>query len=140
MVDINLTIVVELLLFLIFLWAVNRFIFRPTFKTLDGREDKLRDDTETAEALSGEAAAMEQDYSKKHLNIYREASHAIYHGRRAAQHDHNKVVETLKKEEEQEVALAHDAAMAAVDQERKQYPALAADLSKTMADKLGLGR
>ena len=35
MININATLVIELILFLVFLWGVNRLAFRPILKAMD---------------------------------------------------------------------------------------------------------
>ena len=50
MVTINATIIVELVLFLLFLWGTQRYILAPVLKNIDEREDSIEQDRAQAEA------------------------------------------------------------------------------------------
>ena len=62
MVTLNFTIVVQLGLFLIFLWSVNRLVFGPVLITLDQRNEKLADDEVSTETDSRKAGELEGSY------------------------------------------------------------------------------
>ena len=50
MVTINLTLFVQLGLFLIFMWGARKLIFDPILKVLDSREEKLEQDQANTQA------------------------------------------------------------------------------------------
>ena len=138
MVTINLTILVQLGLFLGFMWLMSTYVFKPMLHLMDERSEGMARDKESAETLVQEAEKLESRYIGKISEINREASHQAYHARRAAQEAHNQTVAELRQREEEEVARAHAEAMAEVREERQKYPELTAALSEDIARLLGL--
>lgn len=140
MVTLNLTIAVEVGLFLLFLWLMNTFVFRPLLKVMDQRDAQIEDDKTTSQTENQAAAAREKEYTSKVRELRSEASHAVYHARRAAQHVHNEQLEKLKKEEEAELLETREEAMRQIEAERAKYPECIAALAGAMAERLGLKR
>ena len=138
MVELNLTLLVELGLFLIFLWAMNAYVFRPLFKVMDARNDRIEKDKALAETGAEEAGSLEANYAREVAEIHRESSHQIVRAHREAQRNHNQVVDELKKKEEQELRQLRKELEATVEQERQSYPALTATLSSEIVSQLGL--
>ena len=138
MVTINLTIVVEVGLFLVFVWAMNRFVFRPLLRVMDKRAARIEDDKTKAAAEVAEAEQLETRYASTVAAIHRDATHKIVEAHREAQVAHTERVATMKKKEEEELALLREEAMRQVDEERKRYPELAAALANAMAERLRL--
>lgn len=62
MVTLNLTIFIELVLFLIFLWGAAVFIFRPTLRQLDEREEQIE--------KNERRTVVDEDISKSHERRY----------------------------------------------------------------------
>ncbi len=138
MVTLNLTLFVIAAMFLVFLWAMNLWVFRPLLKVMDARDDQFEDDRGKAESEAESAHALEREYASAVAVIHREASHTAYHAKRAAQEAHNQRVAELKKREERELAEVRDAAMKEVAEERRHYPELVAQLAGTLAGQMGL--
>ena len=138
MVTLNATLIVEVVLFLLFVWLMHRVVFRPLLRLLDARDAQLEEDRETAASEAEAAEALEQDYSAQVAAIHREASHTAYHAHRVAQDAHNKKVAELRKQEEEELAGVRAQAMEQVAEERKRYEELTQALAWNMADRLGL--
>ena len=56
MVTLNLTIAVQLALFLLFLAVTNKLVLKPMLAVLDKRDEQVRQDEETAAASARSAA------------------------------------------------------------------------------------
>ena len=138
MVVLNLTIAVEVLLFLVFLWAMRTFVFKPLLAVMDKRDIQIEQDKETASTETAQAEALEHEYQTKAAEIHRESSHKAAQTQRAAQDAHNDKVIALRRREQEELAVLWAEAMRQVESERKQYPALTAELATLMAARLGL--
>lgn len=139
MVVLNLTILVEVGLFLIFVWAMNRFVFRPLFRVMDDRDAKTEDDRATALSEGERAERMEKQYAAKVSAIHREASQRVLDVHRAAQQEHNERIASLKETEDRELTAVRAEAERLVAAERPQYPALTTGLADAVAGRLGLG-
>ena len=139
MVVLNLTILVEVGLFLIFVWAMNRFVFRPLFRVMDDRDAKTEDDRAAALSEGQRAERMEKEYAAKVSAIHRDASQRVLDAHRAAQQEHNQRIASLKETEDRELTAVRAEAERQVVAERPRYPALAAPLAEAAAGRLGLG-
>ena len=139
MVTLNATIVVQVLLFLGFLWLMNTLVFRPLLKVMDARELRLEEDREKSQTEVVAAGELEREYAAKTGELHRNASRNVAEAHRAANEQHGARVSELKREEERELAETRAAAMALVEEERKHYPELTAALAQGMLARLGLG-
>jgi F-type H+-transporting ATPase subunit b len=138
MVALNLTLLVELGLFLIFLWAMNAYVFRPLFKVMDARSAQIEEDKIVATTGAEEANTLEANYARDVSEIHRESSHQIVRAQRDAQRAHNQVVDDLKKKEELELRQLRKELDASVDQERQSFPDLTTAISRDIVRQLGL--
>jgi F-type H+-transporting ATPase subunit b len=138
MVNMGLTLFIQLGLFLGFMWLMNSCVFRPMLRLMDRRDEELEGHQSGTEEANAQAETLETEYHGKIVSIRREASHTAYHARRAAQAAHNEEVVKLRKVEEREVAVAHQEAMAQVEEERRKYPKLTVELAQTITQRLGL--
>ena len=140
MVTLNLTILVELGLFLVFMWLMGTFVFKPLLEVMDRRAAKIEEDKATAQRDTETSGRLEAEYMRKVSSIHRDASHQVVRAHRKAQEEHMTCVAGLKREEEQEVLSARGEAQRAVEAERAHLPELAASLAKDMTAQLGLKR
>ena len=128
MVNLNITLLVELGLFLLFLWVTTKIIIRPALATMDRRSAQIEGDRASANDHVAEADRLRTDYNasvnatRKTDEACRQAlSHrvaAIAERRRHGRH----LVEEVRTNAEQQR-----------DAQRPQYTALAAQLAETLA-------
>lgn len=59
------TFVLEILNFLVLVWILQRFVYRPVLARLDERRQLIQDETERAENLQREAQALRQQYESR---------------------------------------------------------------------------
>lgn len=138
MVTLNLTILVQVGLFLLFLLAMHTFVFRPLLRVMDARDEKMADDKEAAVEGAAEAEKREAEYASKVHLLHREASLKIVHAHREAQAAHNEQVAGLKRKSEEELAVVRADMAGQVEAERQRYPELTDVLAHDMAARLGL--
>ena len=139
MVTLNATILVQVLLFLGFLWLMNTLVFRPLLKVMDARESRLEEDREKSQTEVAAAEELEREYAAKMGDLHRQASRKVAEAHRAANGQQAARVAELKRQEDRELAETRAAAMAQVEGERKRYPELTAALAQGMLARLGLG-
>lgn len=140
MVDINLTLLVQAGLFLVFLWAMNAFVFRPLLNRMDERDDQVQGDRRTAEEAAAQAAQLERQYASESASIHREASREVVRAHRKVQEAHLKRVAEVKERGDSELAAVRQEVSAAIAAEKAQYDELAQDLAHAMARTLGVNR
>jgi len=140
MVTINLTLLVETGLFLIFLWMMHRYVFRPILKTMDDRDTQLEVNQIEAQRLEAEAHSLEREFKEKLAALHKEASHRILHVQRKVQEEHLQNIAALKQRETEELRVVRNEAAAQVAEERTHYPELSKELQHLMAVRLHLER
>ncbi|NIA15272.1 MAG: hypothetical protein GWP08_14475 [Nitrospiraceae bacterium] len=138
MVTINLTLFVMLGLFLVFVWLMNTFVFRPLLALMDKRAARMDGDKQTAQTATDEAETLERKYRTAVSDMHREESVKLIAAHREAQAAHNQRVRELKAEEEAELAAVRAEAMTLIEVERQRYPELTKDLVEAMAECLDI--
>lgn len=139
MVDLNFTLVVQLLMFLGFLWAMNRWVLQPLIKFMDDRERQMAQAVEQAEIDQKTAEMLERDYAATLAAVHRKAHQRIMEALRAAQTNNQEDRETVRRRHEQEVAQARKEAEALIERERQAYAPLSHALAEAMMARLGMG-
>ena len=59
------TFFLEILNFLVLLWILQRFIYRPILKSLDARQQRINEETTNAERLRNEAEILRRQYEAR---------------------------------------------------------------------------
>ena len=59
------TFFLEILNFLVLLWILQRFIYRPILHSLDARQQRIKDETARAERLQNEAEILRYQYEQR---------------------------------------------------------------------------
>ncbi len=139
MVDLNFTIVVQLLMFLVFLWAMTRWVLRPLLQTMDDRESSMTQDKEQAQADQEAAEEIEQKYAALLASAHQRAHQTIEEALREAQNNHLEQRNGVRREQQEEIAQAQEQANAFLEQQRKEFPALSKDIAREMMRQLGVG-
>ncbi len=84
--------------FLIVVWLVGKFGWKPLIKGLTDRESSIRNDLETAKAEREKAGAMLADYKQAMANAKKEAAEVIHAAQEHAE-KHRAEAEALAKEQ-----------------------------------------
>ncbi|MEI8572022.1 F0F1 ATP synthase subunit B [Methylomonas sp. LW13] len=59
------TFILEILNFLVLVWILQRFLYRPVLAMLDARQQRIKDETEQAAKLRNQAEALRQQYEQR---------------------------------------------------------------------------
>ncbi len=62
------TFILEILNFLVLVWILQRFLYRPVLAMLDSRQQRIKDETDRAEQLRHEAEALRHEYELRLAN------------------------------------------------------------------------
>jgi F-type H+-transporting ATPase subunit b len=104
--------------FLIFLYLLGRYAWKPLIAALDAREGQIRGDIAAAESARLKAEQMLAEHSKRMAQVQDEVREALAAGRRDAEHLKQEIVGTAQKEAQaakdravQEISRARDGAL-----------------------------
>ncbi len=109
MVDINATLIAQVLNFLFLVFILAKFAYKPIINMMDERKNKIASDLESAEMAKAEAEQMKAEYAAQLATVRQEAQSIIDNARKTAQSVHDKLIAETKAEQEQIVASAKDA-------------------------------
>ncbi len=139
MVDLNFTLVVQLLMFLGFLWLMDRWVLRPLLKTMDMREHEIVDNKEQAQTDQTAAEQIENEYAAALAAAHQKAHKKVSDSLRVLQDAHNEQRIALRDTQQEESARVKAEAQAAVEQQRGSFPELSHAIADAMMGQLGLG-
>lgn len=134
--SINLTIVIQLALFLIFLWGAYRMFYRPTFGVMDGRAEKMAKDQAEAESAASDAESMEAHYTRRLTESHQEASQRLHQAKYDAYGRNREDLDKLRARSDEEVAVCRADVAKQLEQERAKCAALLPGLVDAMDQQL----
>ncbi len=132
MIALNFTLVVQLGLFLIFLWVSNTIVFRPLLKTMDARTAKVEEDQATAEAEAKEAERLEGQYTNRLTTAHQVASQRLHKARYDAYQQNRTALDELKRRADLDVANYRATMDATIATECEKLPALLPGIVEAM--------
>ena len=139
MVEINLTIIIQVVQFLILVYLLNRLLFKPTSQTMEERQSKIEAWEEKTRTLQEGARAKIASYEKQ-----------LKEARKKAQKEQKRMSIELSRQEEQKLQAVFDEAAQMVtstkqalkeetERLRQELRQQAQDMSQMLAEKV-LGR
>ena len=105
MVAINFTIVVQLVLFLTFLWVTNKLVLRPILRVMDERDRTNRENQEASERDTERAQKLESDYAAQIASARRQGVVTVEKARREALNERMQALAARKQAAEDQVAV-----------------------------------
>lgn len=138
MVTINLTLLVELGLFLLFLWGTSRFILHPVLKTLDERDAHVEQNHADAGSAREAAASLEEQYAGELADVRRQAELTYRTKRRSAIETQTKQLVGKRHETDEAVAEVRASGAQQIEDQRGAYAALARELADSIARRIGM--
>ncbi len=139
MVSLNPTLLIELGLFLLFVWGTHRFVIRPVLRVMDERDARLAQDEHSASEDNAEAHRLEEHHQVEIAKALRDAHQKTERTRRGAREQHGDTLAVRRKQADAEVEAARGALLQEVEAERAKYATLTPDLADAMGRQLGLG-
>ena len=132
MVSLNLTLAVEMVLFLIFSVVARRLVFVPLHRMLLDRHAKVHQDEEQAQKDREEADRIQQLQADRLAEAQRLGTQRLREARFNAYRQNRDEADEQRKKLDADVAAFNARIHAQVDQERKQYPRILPGLVETM--------
>ncbi len=135
-VSIDLTFVVNILSFLVLVWLLWKFAWKPLSGMMLKRQKKIADNIDQAEKDRKEAEELKQSYEQEMLDTRKQAQEIIEQANKSTRERADAVLEAARKETEKKRA----AALADLDKERERAvegaKAQVVDMSVAVAEKL----
>lgn len=108
MVDINATLIAQILNFLVLVFVLAKFAYKPLLGIMEERKNKIASDLEAAEKAKTDAETVKSEYAAKLADARQEAQAIIDNARKTAQAAHDKIMADTKAEQEQLIAAAKE--------------------------------
>ncbi|MBN2311769.1 MAG: hypothetical protein JXR94_22510 [Candidatus Hydrogenedentes bacterium] len=131
--------IVQLGLFLTFLWVMNRLVLQPILRVMDERDESIRDAQNSAASDARDAQNIEARYAGEVAAARRESTVHLQQVRRDALRERISVLAERQAEADRAVLVARKEARARLVEERAKCEALAPELADAMAARIGLG-
>lgn len=138
MVTLNFTLFVQLLLFLLFLWGMQRFVFSKALKQLDDRDHYISQQESRAEVDRDLAQAQEERYAEALRDAMHNADKQFRDARRAALDELEEQTARQREQADRAVAIVREQAAKEALSERTAYHRLAPELAESIAKRIGL--
>jgi F-type H+-transporting ATPase subunit b len=128
------TLAIQTVNFLVVVWLLSRFLYRPVRRMIEAREADDRKAAEDAAAKAAEAERLRAEYEKKLAEFDAEMRHSEAELHETLQREREETLTATRKEAEEIRATAHagieDARKRAVADLRKEIVALARELAE----------
>lgn len=136
MVTINATFFAQILNFLVLVFILAKFAYKPLLKAMDERKEKIAGDLQAAEQAKAEAEAVKAEYAEKLADARQEAQAIIDGARKTAQAAHDKIMADTKAEQEQVIAAAKESIALEQKKAMEDIRTQVIDLSMAVAGKI----
>jgi F-type H+-transporting ATPase subunit b len=108
MVSINYTLIAQIVNFIILLWVLAKFAYKPLLKAMDDRRNKIVKDMDSAEHARKDAEALKQEYAEQLKNARKEANEIIAKANAEAQKLHDEAVQQAQTERDEILQSGRD--------------------------------
>ncbi|MEW6489435.1 MAG: F0F1 ATP synthase subunit B [Thermodesulfobacteriota bacterium] len=139
MININATLLVQLVNFLLLMYLLNRLLFRPMLRVLEERSDRTEGRRKQAAQLSSESQALWDDYQKRLQAAKADADRTRTQVIRQAEAQRDRLLEAASGEADKAVTQVRARLRAESEDARKALRAQVAPLATAVAQRI-LGR
>ena len=116
MVSINATLIAQILNFIVLLWVLAKFAYKPLIKAMDNRRNRIINDLDTAEQTRLDAEALKAQYVEQLANARQEATDIVDKANKVAQNLHDDFMEQARAEKDAMMATAKER----IEQDKQQ--------------------
>ena len=126
MVSVNYTIIAQIVNFIILLWILAKFAYKPLLKAMDDRRNRIVKDLDSAEHARKEAETLKLEYANQLKTARKEASDIIAKANADAQKLHDEALAQAQKERDALLESGRERALLDV---REQVIALSTEIA-----------
>ena len=116
MVDVNATLIAQILNFLVLLAILAKFAYKPLLQAMDDRRNRIINDLDSAEQTRLDAEALKEQYAEQMAGARQEATEIVNKANQIAQNLHDELVEQARVEQEAMMANAKER----IEQDKQQ--------------------
>ncbi len=116
MTDINATLIAQILNFIVLLWVLAKFAYKPLIKAMNDRRNRIINDLDSAEQTRLDAEALKVQYVEQMANARQEATEIVDKANKVAQNLHDEFIEQARAEKDAMMATAKER----IEQDKKQ--------------------
>ncbi|MGK7344399.1 MAG: F0F1 ATP synthase subunit B [Candidatus Nitrospinota bacterium M3_3B_026] len=139
MIDINFTLGVQAVNFLLLLWFLNSFIFKPVLRAVEERERRIKELEDGAREVAGRSEKALAEYEKMIVDTRREAARIVNSARSDAQDASSRVIEDARRRFNEKFDKAMEEVNGEVESASRALKKQIGDLASSLAGKI-LGR
>ena len=136
MIALNLTFFIQLGLFLLFVFLMNRIVFRPLLRIMDERESRIQNDERLAVENKSEAGQLDDRYQAALKSTKRDAIARMHEAERVAREERAVKLHQFRLETDEEVARVREEANRQLVRESSQSEPLTTEIAKALEDRL----
>ena len=116
MISINATLIAQILNFIVLLWVLAKFAYKPLIKAMDDRRNRIINDLDTAEQTRLDAEALKAQYVEQLANARQEATDIVDKANKVAQNLHDDFMEQARAEKDAMMVTAKER----IEQDKQQ--------------------
>lgn len=132
MIQFNFTLIVEMVLFLVFLWVTNKFMFRPLRRVMDERDAKIGGDKSSAAQDTAEAQRLSAQYIERLTEADQSAAARLRQTRYEAYQRNRSELDALRHQADSDVGAFRESIEHQLAEERRKYAELVPGLVEAM--------
>jgi len=129
MISLNATFIIQVVNFLLLMWALNRLLFRPILKNLEEREERIERLAKNTEALSLQAKETKKEHEKKVRQAQTEALEEKEKARSESAGEAERFVKKALSEAERGLAEARGLIAREAEKARREFGELSREIS-----------
>jgi F0F1-type ATP synthase membrane subunit b/b' len=138
MVTLNFTIVVQLVLFLLFLWGLRQFVIHPMLQQMDDRQHYIGQQESRAKVDVDLAAAQEARYAQAVKDMHQDAEQRFRDARHAALHEQAEILARQREQADRAATIARLDAQQRAQDERASFRQVVPELANAIAARVGI--
>lgn len=139
MIEINFTLIIQIINFLALIFILNIVLYKPILKVLEEREERVDGQQQQAKKILEDGQVLVGDYNQKLYNAKVEAMNAKNAARNEASNQANGIIETARKEAEEIIAQMQQQMASEMAQAKKELEPELSVMASTIAQQI-LGR
>ncbi|MGB9553508.1 MAG: ATP synthase F0 subunit B [bacterium] len=136
MINLNFTLIIQVINFLFLMWALNRLLFRPILKNLSEREGEVIRLKKHAEELSQKAKEVQEEYNKKIKQAQMRALEEKERAREKSLEEAAQLLRGAQAEAEKRLMTTKELMIEKAESARRGFDHLGRDLAQDILNKL----
>lgn len=139
MIEINQSLIIQLVTFLIFLWIINYLVFKPVVRVLNERRQRIEGTAEKAQLMEAEIQSKLEEYDARIQEAKAQAAHEKEKVRRYGEGLAKEIVEKARTELARDIPIIRRQIAGETERTRHELERLAEQMARDIAGRV-LGR